>query len=65
MRRAITFMIIAIHSLTCNVTAQTTIQVAFPNLSFTQPVDIQHAGDNSDRLFVVSQSGTISVFQND
>jgi glucose/arabinose dehydrogenase len=58
-------MIIAIHSLTCNVTAQTTIQVAFPNLTFNQPVDIQHAGDNSDRLFVVSQSGTISVFQND
>ncbi|MDP2302470.1 MAG: PQQ-dependent sugar dehydrogenase [Ignavibacteria bacterium] len=65
MRRAIAFMIIAIHSLTCNVTAQTTIQVAFPNLTFNQPVDIQHAGDNSDRLFVVSQSGTISVFQND
>jgi glucose/arabinose dehydrogenase len=57
-------MIIAIHSLTCNVTAQTTIQVAFPNLTFNQPVDLQHAGDNSDRLFVVSQSGTISVFQN-
>lgn len=65
MRRIISFMIIAIHSLTCNVTAQTTIQVAFPNLTFNQPVDIQHAGDNSDRLFVVSQSGTISVFQND
>jgi glucose/arabinose dehydrogenase len=57
-------MVIAIHSLTCNVTAQTTIQVAFPNLTFTQPVDIQHAGDNSDRLFVVSQTGTISVFPN-
>lgn len=64
MRRLVIFMIIGIHSLTCNVTAQTTIQVAFPNLTFNQPVDIQHAGDNSDRLFVVSQSGTISVFQN-
>lgn len=37
---------------------------AFPNLSFTRPVDLQHAGDNSDRLFVVEQRGVISVFQN-
>ncbi len=38
---------------------------AFPNLSFTRPVDFQHAGDNSDRIFVVEQRGVISVFQND
>jgi glucose/arabinose dehydrogenase len=38
---------------------------AFPNLSFTRPVDLQHAGDNSDRLFVLEQRGVISVFQND
>lgn len=38
---------------------------AFPGLSFTRPVDLQHAGDNSDRLFVVEQRGVISVFQND
>ncbi|MDR7129720.1 glucose/arabinose dehydrogenase [Algoriphagus sp. 4150] len=38
---------------------------AFPNLSFTRPVDLQHAGDNSDRLFVVEQRGVISVFQNE
>lgn len=38
---------------------------AFPNLDFTRPVDLQHAGDDSNRLFVVEQRGVISVFQND
>lgn len=44
--------------------AQLQIVPAFPNLSFEQPVDIQHAGDGSDRLFVVSQPGVIYVFEN-
>lgn len=38
---------------------------AFPNLSFTRPVDLQHPGDESNRLFVVEQRGIISLFQND
>lgn len=38
---------------------------AFPNLSFNRPLSLQHAGDNTDRLFVVEQSGVISVFPND
>lgn len=37
----------------------------FPNLSFDQPVDLQHSGDGSGRLFVVEQAGTIRVFDND
>lgn len=45
--------------------AQYTIQEAFPNLSFISPVDLRHAGDGSDRLFVVEKRGVISVFQND
>ena len=36
----------------------------FPNLSFSQPLDLQHPGDGSDRLFVVEKSGTIKVFEN-
>ncbi|SFT85033.1 Glucose/arabinose dehydrogenase, beta-propeller fold [Algoriphagus locisalis] len=40
------------------------VQEAFPNLSFTRPVDFQHAGDNSNRIFVVEQRGVISVFEN-
>lgn len=38
---------------------------AFPQLSFTRPVDLQHPGDGSDRLFIVEQRGVISVFDND
>lgn len=38
---------------------------AFPSLSFERPVDFQHAGDDSKRIFVVEQRGVISVFQND
>jgi glucose/arabinose dehydrogenase len=43
-----------------------TIQAAdaFPSLRFTAPVDIQHAGDGSGRLFVVEQAGIIKVFEN-
>ncbi|KXK25155.1 MAG: putative glucose sorbosone dehydrogenase [Candidatus Brocadia sinica] len=40
------------------------LQDAFPNLSFDNPLDLQHAGDGTDRLFVVSQSGLILVFEN-
>jgi glucose/arabinose dehydrogenase len=38
---------------------------AFPNLTFSRPVDIQNAGDGTDRLFVVQQLGRIFVFPND
>ncbi|MEX0771394.1 MAG: PQQ-dependent sugar dehydrogenase, partial [Balneolaceae bacterium] len=38
---------------------------AFPNLSFNRPVDLQHPGDGTHRLFVVEQSGVIHVFEND
>ncbi|WP_304517705.1 PQQ-dependent sugar dehydrogenase [Cecembia rubra] len=38
---------------------------AFPNLSFNRPLDFQHAGDGSNRVFVVEQGGVISVFPND
>ena len=38
---------------------------AFPNLTFVDPVGIHHAGDGSNRLFVVEQEGRIKVFNND
>src|SRR3989339_1780288 len=44
--------------------AQLQIEQAFPNLTFQQPVDIQNAGDGSNRIFVLEQRGVISVFQN-
>ncbi len=37
---------------------------AFPNLTFTNPTDIQYPGDGSDRLFVTENSGQIWVFEN-
>ena len=46
-------------------TSQVVIEEAFPNLVFTQPVDLQYAPDGSDRLFVVEQEGYIYVFDND
>lgn len=45
--------------------AQIKVEVAFPNLSFVRPVDLQHPADGSNRLFVVEQRGVISVFEND
>ena len=36
--------------------------VAFTNLSFRRPVDLQQPSDNTNRLFVVEQEGIISVF---
>lgn len=44
---------------------ETTLVPAYPNLSFTRPVDIQNAGDGSNRLFVVEQAGIIRVFSDD
>jgi glucose/arabinose dehydrogenase len=44
---------------------QMPLEVAFPNLSFVRPVDLQEPGDGTDRLFVVEQRGIIWVFEND
>jgi glucose/arabinose dehydrogenase len=45
--------------------AQLQLQEAFPNLTFTNPVDFEYADDGSGRVFVVEQSGIIKVFRND
>ena len=45
--------------------AEYDIEVAFPNLTFDDPVGIYHAGDGTDRLFVLEQPGRILVFDND
>ncbi len=37
---------------------------AFPNLTFAKPVDLQNAGDGTNRLFIVEQEGTIRVIEN-
>ncbi len=40
------------------------LEGAFPNLTFVQPVDLQHSPDGTDRLFVVEQQGMIHAFLN-
>ena len=47
------------------VPADLRLSEAFPQLSFSRPVDLQNAGDDSNRLFVVEQRGVISVFKNE
>lgn len=44
--------------------AQYNFEVAFPNLTFSNPLYLDHAGDGSDRIFVVEQAGRIKVFPN-
>lgn len=41
------------------------VENAFPDLKFTRPMVITHAGDGSDRMFVAEQDGTIRVWAND
>ena len=40
------------------------LEPAFASLTFERPVQITHAGDGSDRLFVVEQPGRVLVFPN-
>lgn len=37
---------------------------AFPNLSFTQPLDLQSPSDGTNRIFVAEKGGLIKVFGN-
>jgi glucose/arabinose dehydrogenase len=39
-------------------------QRVFPQLSFERPVELTHAGDGTNRLFVLEQRGVIHVFEN-
>jgi glucose/arabinose dehydrogenase len=43
------------------VSQNVTLEPAWPEVRIADPVDLQHAGDGSGRIFVVSQSGTIHV----
>ncbi len=40
------------------------LEKAFPNLTFDQPVYITHAGDGSNRAFVVEKTGVVHVLPN-
>ncbi len=40
------------------------LEPAFPNLSFDQPLFLTHAGDGSNRVFVVEKTGAVHVLDN-
>lgn len=40
------------------------VEIAFPNFSFNRMVYLTHAGDGTDRLFLILQPGQILVFPN-
>ena len=63
--RYLFLVILLISSINTKIFSQFTLQDAFPNLIFSRAVDLQHAGDLTDRLFVVDQLGIIKVIQND
>lgn len=44
--------------------AQYDFEVAFPNLSFSSALDLQNAGDGTNRLFAVERDGRIKVIEN-
>jgi len=54
---------ISCFSTNANHEKQYKLQNAFTKLSFDNPVDLQHAGDGTNRIFVVSQKGLIYVFK--
>lgn len=42
-----------------------TVVNAFPNLSFSQPLDLQVANDGSNKIYVAEKGGLIKVFDNE
>ncbi|MDH3216240.1 MAG: PQQ-dependent sugar dehydrogenase [Candidatus Krumholzibacteria bacterium] len=55
-------MLLCMHATLLHGVAQ--LEVAFPNLSFLRPVDLQTSRDGTNRIFVVEQRGVIRVFDN-
>jgi uncharacterized repeat protein (TIGR03806 family) len=47
-----------------NKLAGKTLENAFPNLRFSESLMLTHAGDGSDRIFVVEKRGAVYVFEN-
>jgi glucose/arabinose dehydrogenase len=58
----IVLMLIVLFSASTN--AQFSLEEAFPNLLFSSALYLTHAGDGSNRIFVVERSGRIQVFDN-
>ena len=59
------FVIILLILIPLTVSAQYNFEIAFPNLNFSSALDLQNAGDGTNRIFVVERAGRIKVFPND
>jgi glucose/arabinose dehydrogenase len=59
------YLMFAILSFSVSVSAQTTVPQFVPYLSsgLSSPIGIGHAGDNSNRIFIIQQGGQIRVIQ--
>jgi hypothetical protein len=44
--------------------SESSVEAAFPNLNFNAPVGVFSPNDDTNRLFVIEQAGTIRVFVN-
>lgn len=64
MSKNVKFVILILILLQTTIFAQYNFEVAFPNLTFSSPLDLQNAGDGTNRIFVVEQTGIIKVFPN-
>lgn len=56
---------LAQHATLEHYTGNFTLENAFPNLTFDQPLFLTHAGDGSNRVFVVEKTGFVHVIIND
>ncbi|MBZ0203879.1 MAG: PQQ-dependent sugar dehydrogenase [Ignavibacteria bacterium] len=59
------YAIVLLSILSLPAFSQVDVVQAFPNRIFSAPVFLTHAGDASNRIFVVQQTGSIVVFPND
>ena len=62
--KKIILIIIALFSLPGMSIAQYSLDLAFPNLTFQNPVELVNSGDGTNRMFVLTQNGKIFVFPN-
>jgi len=53
-----------IDGASCQVAAEYSFEIAFPNLTFDKPVGIYADPAGGDRLFVIEQDGKVKVFSN-
>lgn len=61
-----TLLVLSFMLFTALLLPQYALEQAFPNITITAPVDLQSIPDDeSDRIFVVAQSGIIHVFPNE